>query len=47
MHGFLKIDGVEDFDSIVFFLQELSAFDENAALVNHFLGQNAPNHAFI
>lgn len=37
MHGFLKIDGVEDFDSIVFLLQELSAFDEDAALGERFV----------
>ena len=31
-HGLLKVDGVEDLDPIPFSLQELSAFDEDAAL---------------
>ena len=32
MHRFLKVNGVQDFDPIPFSLQELSAFDEDAAL---------------
>lgn len=32
MHGLLKVDGVENLDPIPFSLQELSAFDEDAAL---------------
>ena len=32
MHRFLKVNGVQYFDPIPFSLQELSAFDEDAAL---------------
>ena len=43
----LKVDRIQDPDLISVLLEGMAALQDNGSLVNHFLGQNTPNHAYI